>query len=234
MIGDTAMAEKNCTRCGEPARTSARFCIHCGAVLPGATVRNDEGPRVKGTGPSDRSPKASQPGRIVFMVIATIAFIGAGVAFFQSLPFHPHPLIERQPVVEKVSSYGSDRTDMEQIPSRVENGEIIVSLADVKDHRMVGFEYTGGMVPRSLVAYVSPEGKLVTAIAFCEGCNSERYHAQDNTLICNTCGTTWKLQNLEGISGSCQRYPPDPIPSVVVGDEVRIDEASVREWKSRI
>ncbi len=143
-------------------------------------------------------------------------------------------MIESQPTIAEGVSYTAARTDMVPIVSRVEQGNIIISLQDVLQHRMVGFEYEGGSVPLSMIAFITPEGKLVTSIAFCEPCNSKRYHAQDDTLVCNTCGSSWKLHNLEGLSGACQKYPPDPIPSVVVGDEIHIDESKVKSWKTRI
>lgn len=225
---------RRCPRCGNALREGARFCGHCGASLS-STISTREGQSGKTSAPSSRTARKSSPyGRAVFITLATLTLIGGGVVFFKSLPFHPHPVIENQPVVAERILYADQRTDMVPISSRVEDGRIIFSLQDVLQHRMVGFEYSGGSVPMSLVAFISPEGKLVTSIAFCEPCNSKQYHAQNNTLICNACGTTWKMENLEGISGSCQKYPPDPIPSVVIEAEVQIDESKVKNWKTRI
>ncbi len=228
------MAQRSCRRCGKEVHEGARFCIHCGGPLASAKPSGEPNlPRQ--TTPFSEAPKrSSRIGRFVFVVLAFVAFIGAGIAFFNSLPFHPHPVIEKQPTVTEGILYADQRTDMVQIASRVQGGKIVISLRDVLEHRMVGFDYGGASVPISLVAFISPEGKLVTSIAFCEPCNSRKYHAQNNMLICNACGTTWKLQNLEGTSGACQKYPPDPIPSVVVGDEIQIDESNVKNWKTRI
>lgn len=68
----------------------------------------------------------------------------------------------------------------------------------------------------------------------CEPCNSTEFHIEGNNLICNSCGTTWNLNDLNAISGSCGRYPPDPIPSMVVGNEIQIDEYLVTNWKRRV
>ncbi len=229
---DSSAQSKTCHRCGNSLSDRARFCPSCGAQLiaPKAETKHSD---LQSTDVPSRSREESPAlGRVVFMVIAVVALIGGGIAFFNSLPFHPHPVIEQQPIVAEAVSYGDSRTDMVQIASRVEDGKITISLQDVLDARMVGFDYEGGTAPISLVAFVSPEGRLVTSIAFCEPCNSKRYHAQNNTLICNSCGTTWKMENLEGISGSCQKYPPDPLPSVIVGDEVHIDEQAVKNTVS--
>ncbi|MFQ5799152.1 MAG: Fe-S-containing protein [Bacteroidota bacterium] len=231
---DPLVPQRNCPRCGKQVSEKARFCIHCGGPLASAKPSGEPSLSRQRT-PFSKAPKGpAQIGRIVFLVVAFVAFVGGGIAFFHSLPFHPHPVIETQPTVAEGILYADQRTDMVQVASRVQGGKIIILLRDVLEHRMVGFDYGGASVPISLVAFISPEGKLVTSIAFCEPCNSRKYHAQNNILICNACGTTWKLQNLEGISGSCQKYPPDPIPSVVVGDEIQIDESKVKNWKTRI
>ena len=224
----------NCPQCRKEVREGARFCIHCGASLGSTKQTGDRSVAEATPAPSKTSAQSFPPGRIVFFVLAVIAFVGGGIAFFKSLPFHPHPVIESQPTIAEGVSYTAARTDMVPIVSRVEQGNIIISLQDVLQHRMVGFEYEGSSVPLSMVAFITPEGKLVTSIAFCEPCNSKRYHAQDDTLVCNACGSSWKLHNLEGLSGACQKYPPDPIPSVVVGDEIHIDESKVKSWKTRI
>lgn len=85
-----------------------------------------------------------------------------------------------------------------------------------------------------LLAYLSEEGRIITAISMCEPCNSTAFHINGNELICNSCGTTWELDNLDAISGSCGKYPPDPIPSRVVGNQIQISELSVANWQRRI
>jgi uncharacterized membrane protein len=85
-----------------------------------------------------------------------------------------------------------------------------------------------------MLAYINPQGKLVTSIAMCEPCNSKSFHTESQDIVCDNCGTRWNFTTLEGISGSCQKYPPDPIPSQIVGNEVRIKEKLVADWKMRI
>ncbi|MBI1806375.1 MAG: DUF2318 domain-containing protein, partial [Ignavibacteria bacterium] len=82
--------------------------------------------------------------------------------------------------------------------------------------------------------FISPEGKLVTAIRICEPCNSHTFRIEGTELACGNCETRWKLNNLEGLQGSCQKYPPAPIASQVIGNEVQIDERLVKNWKTRI
>jgi hypothetical protein len=68
----------------------------------------------------------------------------------------------------------------------------------------------------------------------CEPCNSESFHIVSDELVCDACGTTWQLNNLEAISGSCGKYPPDPIPSSVKEGNIIINAADVEKWQRRV
>jgi hypothetical protein len=103
----------------------------------------------------------------------------------------------------------------------------------VKEKKFVKFDYAGSNYSTPLLAYLTEDGKAVTAISLCEPCDSKDFHIIGNSLICNSCGTTWDLNNLDAISGSCSKYPPDPIPSKVVGNEIQIDEYAVTSWVRR-
>ena len=83
-------------------------------------------------------------------------------------------------------------------------------------------------------ALQTEDGKVITAISICEPCDSKSFHIKGSNLICNSCGTTWDLNNLDAISGSCGKYPPDPIQSRVVGNEIQIDEYLVTGWTRRV
>ena len=122
----------------------------------------------------------------------------------------------------------------EPIDATVEDGTISFSLASLQQKKFVEFDYhtATGTIP--LLAFISPEGKLVTAIRMCEPCNATKFRIEGDELACGNCETRWKLNNLEGIQGSCQKYPPDPIPSQVVGNRIIISESVVKNWKMRI
>jgi hypothetical protein len=123
---------------------------------------------------------------------------------------------------------------MFDIPSRVEEGKIIIPLDVVKERKFVAFNYTTPTNVVPLLAYVSGEGKIVTAVSMCEPCNSKRFHMKGDKLICNSCGTTWEVDNLEAVSGSCGKYPPDALPNIVVGDQIQIDAQTVATWQRRV
>lgn len=220
-----------CVKCGKPMAPDANFCTFCGTPLAKHSniTETIEKKRQKVVGKTKQS-------RLKTLKILTIAGFAAVamVMVYIYLPEKTNPVIEAQPIIAKKVEYPNLEQQMFHVPSKVEDGKIIISLDYVRERKFVDFSYINGVKVVPLLAYISPDGKLVTAISMCEPCNSRRFHIQGDEIICNSCGTTWKLKNLDAVSGACGNYPPDPIPSTVVGNTVQIDEAVVANWRSRI
>jgi len=137
-------------------------------------------------------------------------------------------------VVTSGIAYPESGQPMVDVQTTVANGKINVSFDAVTSKKFVAFSYFTKRRNVALLAYVSGEGKVVTAVSMCEPCNSRRFHIKGETLVCNACGSTWELDNLQSISGACGKYPPDVLPNTVVGQEVQIDESLVAGWQPRI
>lgn len=223
-----------CDQCGKPVEPNMNFCSKCGAQLDGASSPKQQ---VRFQDKRERVLNQKQSNHLfkkILIAVGILVSIWGGLAFMKSLPSTANPIIESQPAVSAQLDYPDYSTQMQTVEVRSENGKIIVPLDMVKQKKFVTFNYssTKGILP--LLAYISEEGKIVTAVSVCEPCNSTRFHIRSDEIVCNSCGTTWKLNNLNGVSGACQKYPPDPIPSVVVGNEIQIDEATVASWDRRI
>jgi uncharacterized Zn finger protein (UPF0148 family) len=224
------MAE-NCPRCGKPTVQDAHFCIYCGSSLAGKkSDRQDwqsKREKVVGNGAHKRTRRWK-----VLLLAGALAAVGFLV--ISNLPKGGSPVISSQPVVTDGTSYARAPLPMVDAPSAVEGEYITVPLDAVREKKFIAFAYNGpsGTVP--LLAYVSTEGKIVTAISMCEPCNSRRFHIRGNEIICNSCGTKWEIDTLEPISGSCGKYPPDAVPNVVVGNTIRIDKRIVATWQPRV
>ncbi len=224
-----------CTQCGKSAQPGSTYCIQCGNKLTGEGSRPKAGlqtkrDRVLGKTRSNKKPK------LIFLAALGVLLVYSLLNFMGSLPSSANPIIEEQPTISSALQYPNSPTQMAPIDVRVEDGKIIIPLDEVQSRKFVAFDYQkliqGIQVP--LLAYISEEGKLVTAVSMCEPCNSKRFHIRGSNLVCNSCGTTWEVGNLSGVSGSCQKYPPDAIPSVVSGNEIIIDESIVAAWQPRI
>jgi len=221
-----------CSYCGNSVQNSNKFCNTCGSNLNKSDTANSggfENKREKVLGRNEKSGSI-KPGYIVF---GFIIIFGLG-AFWQSLPDNTNPILENQPIVSEPVKYSGNALQMASIQAKTENGKIILPFELVKQKKFVTFSYqsSSGNIP--LLAYISGEGKLVTAVSMCEPCNSTRFHINGSTLICNSCGTTWELDNLNAISGACGKYPPDAIPSKIAAGNIYIDEAIVSRWQRRI
>ncbi len=216
---------KACPKCQTKNQDSSNFCKNCGFQLSHSSFQNKK-EKVLG---SKRKPYWVP----IFLALIAIALGGIGY-WIISGDTGANPKVSSQPKVSEKTNYSGQTIRMTDIQAKVEKGKIYIPLDVVKEKKMVRFEYegNGGVVP--LLAYITQSGKVVTAVSMCEPCRSTRFHIQDKTLVCNACSTEWDLETLKGIRGGCLNYPPDVIPSTVEGDQIRIDEKIVTQWKPRV
>lgn len=220
-----------CSRCGTQLTDIINHCPVCGLKIERDNLKN---PDLN----NDKRKKIFQSGKKknrskYWLGAAVIVIIGLIIIYNQQ-PTKEYSIIKNQPQVTNSVSYPVTRYDETYTVAFARNGNIILPLDLVKEKKMVKFDFlsSGGKIP--ILAYLTEDGKVITAISMCEPCNSTDFHIQGSSLICNSCGTTWNLNNLNAVSGSCSKYPPDPLPSIVVGNEIQIDKALVENWKRRV
>ncbi|HHY94886.1 MAG TPA: DUF2318 domain-containing protein [Firmicutes bacterium] len=144
---------------------------------------------------------------------------------------------------------GSRRYDPEtriqqtELVPEFRNGKVYVDLSTIKEKAIVRFEIPNQPVtlPNGstfdslpITAYVAPSGRLVAAVSFCEPCSGTTFHIQGDRLVCNVCGTQWKLEDLRGIYGGCLMYPPDEVKYQVEDGKLVLDEQGLRSWQPRM
>jgi len=219
-----------CSECGKPIAENTNFCTSCGASITGKAPAKaqwqDKREKVLGKQNSNKSP-----GKLLLFVVGA-AVIGGWL--YLNLPESGNPVIKESPVVVEPVRYTQSGQQMALLQTKVENGKVIVSLDLLKEKKFVKFSYGDPESGIPLLAYISSEGKIVTAVSVCEPCNSTAFHIAGDKIICNSCGSTWELNTLESVSGSCGRYPPDALPNTIVGNEIQIDEQIVAQWRRRI
>lgn len=220
-----------CSDCGKPVVPDADFCTNCGASITGKTAARTQwqDKRAKVLGKQQHGGKRRT--KFVLWAIGIPLVIGW---VYSNLPDGGNPVIQASPVVTKAVPYGSAGQHMTNIPAKVENGKIIIPLDMLREKKFVRFIYGDAPAGTPMLAYISAEGKIVTAVSMCEPCNSTAFHIKGDKLICNFCGSTWELNDLEAVSGSCGRYPPDAMANEVVGNDIRIDEQAIARWRRRI
>jgi uncharacterized membrane protein len=229
-IGEEMPNLNYCPQCGHKITNEVKFCPDCGHRLGFNAKDNNHqvnNKRDKVLAGSNNSKKGKYFG------LASVILIGALIFYVTAKPSKEEAVIKEQPKVTDNVTYPASRTDHSYSVAFAQNGKIILPLDIVKEKKFVKFDYVASNATVPLLAYLTEDGKVVTAISLCEPCDSKSFHIKGSNLICNSCGTTWDLNNLDALSGSCGKYPPDPVPSKIVGNEIQIDEYIVANWTRR-
>ncbi|MEG8946454.1 DUF2318 domain-containing protein [Rosettibacter firmus] len=220
-----------CPHCGIKIQEEGNFCPECGSKLYEQSHKTN---RVTNNKKERVLKNTSAKNKNIYWWAAGTAVILFVIIYYLSQPTKEYKIIKEQQQVVSSVSYPLSRYDASYSIAFSKGGKIILPLDEVKEKKMVKFDYFIQNTSIPILAYLSEEGKIITAISMCEPCDSKDFHIRGSNLICNSCGTTWNLNNLEAISGACGKYPPDPIPSKVVGNEIQIDESLVLNWKRRV
>ena len=123
---------------------------------------------------------------------------------------------------------------MTKVDAVVGKGLVEIPLELVKENKLVSFEYERGDGAVPLLAFLTPSGKIVTAVGLSELCHSKSFHLEGNEIVCNVCSTRWDAETLQGGSGECPAYPPEMLTHTVHDGRLIIREVDLKNWKPRI
>lgn len=135
------------------------------------------------------------------------------------------------------------KVEQAEIAPEFRDGRIYVDLATVQEKGIIRFRIPNQPVrlPNGsnfdylpVTVYVAPSGRVVAAVSFCEPCSGTSFHIRGDRLVCNVCGTQWRLEDLKGVVGGCLLFPPDEVNYRVEGGKLILDEQELRSWKPRI
>ncbi len=224
---------KFCPSCGSKIIDNAKFCNKCGKktsekYTETASENIEEKRSIVGSQKKAASPK------LLFNIVLFVLFASSIFYYFATDKTKEEEIIDNQPQIIGSVEYPESRLDMTNTKYTVEGDYLILPLDEVLDKKFIRFVYKSSLRDIPMLAYVSEDGNLVTSISMCEPCNSTTFHIKGDELICNSCGSTWKLNTLKTVSGSCGKYPPDPIQSKVDGNKILIPIKSVENWRRRV
>lgn len=226
------MTSRVCSQCGTGQKENAKFCTQCGNSLDRITSAQPDTTSInKRTVPPKKDPMPKVKMAIVglFGIIIVILFI----IFYNYLTIEEHDVIAAQPVVADGLFYENRTVEMVDVTSHVRDGYLIFSLGDVFEHELVRVEYISGTATIPVLSYISPKGKLVTAISISEPCNATRFTIIDGAIKCNNCDAKWEVGTMKALS-CCPNNYPDPINSEIIGDEVRVAVSTLENWRRRL
>lgn len=213
----------SCQHCGTTVDEDVNFCPSCGHRL---TVQAAAESNL--ASPKRPVKRWLVPGLLLIVVLLGLA------NYFKVLFRQFHPVIERQPSIVVEIQYGiQQQWRSRDIEVRIERGLISVPLKAVQEYKLVRFSDPEQVQTVPMLAYITPEGKVVTAMSASEQCGSTEFYLEGHNIHCARCPSYWNMSSLEAYA-CCQRFYPDPVPSKLVGDNLLIDPQIVRSWKSRM
>ena len=210
----------NCTQCGASVSLSQKFCSHCGN--PNDHYQDK---------PSAPSPKRKS--MLIPKIVLAAVFISGILYFSFTLTRNYHPVIADQPSTGFGTTPGTSKVSSKKITASIDGNDIVINVESVTSMGLVRFEDPEGIQSVPIIAYVTPRGKIVTAMSISESCRSNDFYLQGNNIHCASCPSYWHMESLEAYA-CCQKYYPDPIPSTIERGILRISKNTVRDWRTRI
>ena len=210
---------KMCQLCGSAIEAEAEACPQCGAKIL------DQGDTDSRTAPVGKGLTR----RILQVAIPIVVLIGM-YSYYSDAFREYHPVVAKQPEVSAPDQTGKVSSTIVQ--ARIEGPFMIVSLKEVQENGVVRFFDPELVQEIPVIAYLTSSGRLVTAMSISEGCRSRDFYIEGENIHCANCPSYWNASSLEAYA-CCQKYYPDPIPSTLLGDEVRIELETVRSWQAR-
>jgi hypothetical protein len=140
-------------------------------------------------------------------------------------------------VVTESRSYIGEVVSGPYITPTVTQDQIIISFDEVESSGIVNFDIEnneGTLVP--MMAYITPSGRLFAGSSMCEPCRGRTFSLAGETLVCDTCRTTYDIETHEFIKGAivCGQYPPEFMEPIVDDGQIIIDLNKVLVWRTRI
>lgn len=140
-----------------------------------------------------------------------------------------------EPVVSE-RSYIGKLIKMTNVEPLVESDSIKIPLDTVDQNSIVYFESENkNKEIVTMMAYITPSGRLFAGSSLCEPCRGTTFSLAGDTIVCDTCKTTYNIETHEFISGAkiCGTYPPVNMKPEVIDGQIVIPKEEILKWKTR-
>ncbi|MDW7738996.1 MAG: Fe-S-containing protein [Bacillota bacterium] len=180
------------------------------------------------------SPKSKLP-----LILIVVAILGIGIFSIVSLMSNQESETSGSFFGEPSAptrSYIGRVVTMTRVEPLIDDAWATITLEELEEKDIVFFEVEndeGFMVP--LMAYITPSGRVFTGSSMCEPCQGRYFSLAGETLVCDTCRTTYTIENHEFLSGSqaCGQYPPVYMKPEVDNGLVKIALSDIMNWEIR-
>ena len=209
-----------CSQCGNNLQDNAVVCLQCGNIIQSNITAQ---------------PLSKKQRRIkIISGIVVIVVLFSGIGYFAATIGRSfHPIIADQPSVGFGVKASEEKIMSTKITAILEGNDIVFPLESVSNFRIVRLDDPEGKQNVPVLAYLTPRGKIVTAMSISESCRSNDFYLEGNTIHCANCPSYWNMESLEAYA-CCQKYYPDPIPSKVINGQIHISKDVVQNWRTRL
>ncbi len=209
-----------CPQCGSNQSQNAVVCLQCGKVLQ----------------PNLSQKPVSNQQRYIKIVSGIIlaAVLLSGIGYFAATIGRTyHPIIAEQPSIGYGITPSQGKIISNKTTAMMQGNDIVIAEELVMNYRIVRINDPEGKQTVPILLYVTPRGKIVSAMSISESCRSTDFYLEGENIHCANCPSYWNMESLEAYA-CCQRYYPEPIPSKKVGGQIRIDKNLVQNWRTRL
>ncbi|MDP1677699.1 MAG: Fe-S-containing protein [Bacteroidota bacterium] len=209
-----------CSQCGNTLSDNAVVCVQCGKIFQTDIAAQPV------------SKKQRMIKIISAIVIIVVLFSGFGY-FVATIGRSYHPIIDDQPSIGFGINAAPGKIMSNKINGAIEGNDIVFPLEIVTNYRIIRLDDPEGKQTVPILAYITPRGKVVTAMSISESCRSNDFYLEGNNIHCANCPSNWNMESMEAYA-CCQKYYPDPIPSKVINGQVHIEKNIVQNWRTRL
>jgi uncharacterized protein len=216
-----------CQSCGTLIEGPNNFCPHCGASV----TKFDESLHLQSSSDKKTSSKIYFWGVRIGILLVFLAGIGY---FFATIERNYHPVIGEQPSIGSAALSSTAKIVSYKTTAVIDDtDDIVVPIKILMDYRIIRFADPEGKQKVPILAYLTPSGKVVTAMSLSETCRSDDFYLEGENIHCANCPSYWNMESMEAYA-CCQKYYPDPIPSTIIGDNLVVKKSVVQNWRVRL
>ncbi|PKM50488.1 MAG: hypothetical protein CVV02_11145 [Firmicutes bacterium HGW-Firmicutes-7] len=167
---------------------------------------------------------------LVIIAVAVIIFISLNKDLDEKDNYFGEPIVDTRSYIGKLIS-------MTTINPELQEGKVVFPLEEVDNNNILYFELENDenvLVP--IMAYITPSGRLFVGSSMCEPCRGRTFSLAGETIVCDTCKTTYNIETHEFISGApaCGKLPPINMNPKVENGNVIIDYNEILNWRIRV
>lgn len=170
-------------------------------------------------------------GIVAILIVGVISLIFLNLnGKNNEITYYGDPVVSERSYIGKVIKMTNVETQ--------EDGKTLQIPLDVVDQsNIVYFESTNQdqeTVP--MMAYITPSGRLFAGSSLCEPCRGKKFSLAGETIVCDTCKTTYNIENHEFISGAkvCGQYPPVNMNPKIIDGNIVIQKEEILNWEIRV